>query len=115
MSETRPILPEPAAAWTVLCTGCEVMSRDVAGVERIAREGSEGPTQVHYLYERAAVTEGGEPDRLETLRDWLWSEIDKLPEGAASIPAYDHVLNKIDALCDSPAPEQQTILGAGHG
>ncbi len=37
-------------------------------------------------------------DLLDTLREWLWAEIEKLPEGAASLPAFDHVLNQIDAI-----------------
>lgn len=48
---------EPTAASTIDCVGTEHMSRDVAGIERIARNGSMGPTAVEYFYARPEAEE----------------------------------------------------------
>ncbi|AXV15076.1 hypothetical protein CYG48_04805 [Neorhizobium sp. SOG26] len=49
-AQERNVFGEPFAAMTTDCTGCEHMSRDVANIEAIAAAGSEGPTEVIYLY-----------------------------------------------------------------
>lgn len=41
---------EPVAAMTTDYLGCEYVSMDVAGIEKIAASGSKGPTEVVYLY-----------------------------------------------------------------
>lgn len=44
---------EPFAAMTVDYLGCEYLSRDVENIEKIAAEGSKGPTEVVYLFRGA--------------------------------------------------------------
>lgn len=50
LASPSPISADAVAAYTVDLTGCEHMSRDVALIERIAAEGSNGQTHVVYLY-----------------------------------------------------------------
>lgn len=42
---------EPFAAMTTDYLGCEDLSRDVSNIEEIAASGSQGPTEVIYLYD----------------------------------------------------------------
>jgi patatin-like phospholipase/acyl hydrolase len=41
---------ELTAAWCVDHTGCEYISRDIPGIEKIAAEATHGPLTVHYLF-----------------------------------------------------------------
>ncbi|CAN7301136.1 hypothetical protein LJR221_001498 [Agrobacterium tumefaciens] len=43
---------EPVAAMTTDYLGCEYVSMDVSGIEKIAASGSEGSTEVIYLYDK---------------------------------------------------------------
>jgi len=52
---------DTVAAYTVDHTGCDHMSRDIAGIERIAAAGSYGPTEVVYLYALALPLPVQEP------------------------------------------------------
>jgi hypothetical protein len=54
--QTPPPQPHvaPYAATTTDYLGCEYMSQDVSGIEKIAASGSMGPTEVIYLYAGSA-------------------------------------------------------------
>lgn len=53
LSRAAPRVPcdAPYAAITIDYLGCEYLSRDVANIEKIAADGSNGPTEVIYLYD----------------------------------------------------------------
>mgnify|MGYP000894219903 CR=1 FL=1 len=46
----RALTAEPVAAYTIDYTGCYILNTDIARIEKIAAEGSKGPTEVVYLY-----------------------------------------------------------------
>lgn len=62
---------EPVAAMTTDYLGCEYVSMDVAGIEKIAAAGSKGPTEVVYLYAAPPAPSAQVQDvaGLERLRD----------------------------------------------
>lgn len=70
------------------------------GVLFIYDDGSAEAIPQEDFYGQHTDTFATEPaaDGLAELRVWIWDQIDRLHRGAASLPAYDHVLNKLDEI-----------------
>ncbi len=74
---------EPVAAMTTDYLGCEYVSMDVAGIEKIAASGSKGPTEVVYLYDRPQ-----QPAPTEAVKA-LATELEQLLDLLKDMPAAD--------------------------
>lgn len=97
---------EPVAAYTIDCVGTEHMSRDVAGIERIAREGSNGPTPIGYFYaappdaEQARLREEAETWRIQfvntaQVRDTLQRDKERLRERVTELEREQEHLTRL--------------------
>lgn len=121
---------EPAAAMTKDYLGCEYVSMDVAGIEKIAAAGSKGPTDVVYLYEAPPAPSVAVKDTSAELKELLsllerMSTVDcgyswelRNSRGQEEIRAYGEnaktfkfVIDNRDALISALSAQMQDAAG----
>lgn len=103
---------EPVAAMTTDYLGCEYVSMDVAGIEKIAAAHSKGPTEVVYLYAAPPV-----PSAAVKALEWI---VQHPEESNASV--WDVAKNALSAQVQDvtswrpieTAPKDGTPILGGH-
>lgn len=107
---------EPYAAMTVDYLGCEYLSRDVEGIEKIAAAGSKGPTEVVYLYAAPpapSVAEKALDDHtMQKLREAL-----RFSSSRSVMSAADEarILSALSAQVQDASKNMATQIEMGHG